>query len=309
MVQPLFTKDGTAQGVAKQRFIESLAPHGQRVIFDPDAKNFIAGSRFIRLMGHRLNLWLSTKLAPGMHEHLIARTRFIDELVARCAAEGIEQYVILGAGYDLRAHRLALPAELAVFEVDQKEVQARKRSKLPEARASQSRPTYVSVDFSSQSLSQRLLDSGFDQTKSTLFTLEGVSQYVSKEALKKTLSELKILSAKPNTVFFVSYVDERINTDPAACCGEGYPEPHKKLALIQKLSAMAGESWQSFYSRSEFKALLADAGFAITEEKTLTDLNDEYFAPANRLIPQSNLLKLERLIVGKNTNLTCREIT
>jgi methyltransferase (TIGR00027 family) len=191
-----FTKDGTAQGVAKQRFIESLAPHGQRVIFDPDAKHFIAGSRFIRLMGHKLNLWLSTKLAPGMHEHLIARTRFIDELVARCAAEGIEQYVILGAGYDLRAHRLSLPTELAVFEVDQEEVQVRKRSKLPEARASQSRPTYVSVDFSSQSLSQRLLESGFDQTKSTLFTLEGVSQYVSKEALKKTLSELKILSAR-----------------------------------------------------------------------------------------------------------------
>ena len=108
---------------------------------------------------------------------------------------------------------------------------------------------------------------------------------------------------------FVSYVDERVNTDPSACCGEGYPEPHKKLALIQKLSAMAGESWQSFYSRTEFKALLADAGFAITEEKTLADLNDEYFAPANRLIPQSNLLKLERLIVGKNTNMTCREIT
>ncbi len=309
MVQSPFTKDGTAQGVAKQRFIESLAPHGKRVIFDPDAKHFIAGSRFIRLMGHKLNVWLSTKLAPGMHEHLIARTRFIDELVARCAAEGIEQYVILGAGYDLRAHRLSLPTELAVFEVDQEEVQARKRAKLPEAPASQSRPTYVSVDFSSQSLSQRLLESGFDQTKSTLFTLEGVSQYVSEEALKKTLSELKLLSAEANAVFFVSYVDERINTDPAACCGEGYPEPHKKLALIQKLSAMAGESWQSFYSRAEFKALLADAGFTIAEEKTLADLNDEYFAPANRLIPQSNLLKLERLIVGKNTNMTCREIT
>lgn len=300
MAHPLFTKDGTAQGVAKQRFIESLASPGQRVIFDPDAKHFIAGSRFIRLMGHKLNVWLSTKLAPGMHEHLIARTRFIDELVARCAAEGIEQYVILGAGYDLRAHRLSLPAQLAVFEVDQEEVQARKRAKLPEAPASQRRPTYVSVDFSSQSLSQRLLESGFDQNKSTLFTLEGVSQYVSEEALKKTLSELKLLSAEANAVFFVSYVDERVNTDPAACCGEGYPEPQRKLALIQKLSAMAGESWQSFYSRSEFQALLADAGFAITEEKTLADLNDEYFAPASRLIPQSNLLKLERLVVAKN---------
>ena len=61
-----------------------------------------------------------------MHEHLISRTRFIDDLIENSASMGIEQYVILGAGYDSRAHRLKLPNNLKIFEVDQPEVQEKK---------------------------------------------------------------------------------------------------------------------------------------------------------------------------------------
>jgi len=79
-------------------------------------------------MGHKLNVWLAQKLVPGFHEHLISRTRFIDDLIKKSSASGVEQYVILGAGYDSRAHRLELPSSLRIFELDQSEVQARKRS-------------------------------------------------------------------------------------------------------------------------------------------------------------------------------------
>ncbi len=71
-----FSKDGTAQGVAKQRWIETLAPAGQAVISDPDAKYFVLGASLIKLMGHKLSVWLTSQLAPGFHEHLIARTIF-----------------------------------------------------------------------------------------------------------------------------------------------------------------------------------------------------------------------------------------
>ena len=60
-------------------------------------------------MGHKLNVWLGQKVVPGFHEHLSSRTRFIDDLVKASAAGGVEQYVILGAGYDSRADRLELP--------------------------------------------------------------------------------------------------------------------------------------------------------------------------------------------------------
>ena len=130
MSNSIFRKDGTAQGVAKQRLIETLAKPNKRVIYDPYAKNFVLGASIIKLMGHKLNVWLGEKIVPGMHEHLISRTRFIDDLIENSASMGIEQYVILGAGYDSRAHRLKLPNNLKIFEVDQPEVQEKKISKL-----------------------------------------------------------------------------------------------------------------------------------------------------------------------------------
>ena len=131
MSNSIFRKDGTAQGVAKQRLIESLAKPNKRVIYDPYAKYFVLGATMLKLMGHKFSVWLGDKIVPGMHEHLISRTRFIDDLIEKGTSIDIEQYVILGAGYDSRAHRLKLPSKLKIFEVDQPEVQERKRSRLP----------------------------------------------------------------------------------------------------------------------------------------------------------------------------------
>ena len=83
MSNSIFRKYGTAQGVAKQRLIESLAKPDQRIIYDPYAKNFVLGASIIKLMGHKLSVWLSKKFAPGFHEHLISRTRFIDDLIEK----------------------------------------------------------------------------------------------------------------------------------------------------------------------------------------------------------------------------------
>ena len=180
MSNSIFTKDGTAQGVAKQRLIETMAGPDKRVINDPYADRCIMGAGLMKLMGHKLNVWLAEKFAVVFHEHIISRTRFIDDLIEKSATEGVEQYVILGAGYDSRSHRLELPSSLRIFEVDQPEVQDRKRSKLPKGLPNSENVTYVPVDFSHQSLTERLLDSGFDKTKSTVFTLEGVTQYITK---------------------------------------------------------------------------------------------------------------------------------
>jgi methyltransferase (TIGR00027 family) len=122
MNNTIFRKDGTAQGVAKQRLIESIAKADKRIIFDPYADKFVLGADIIKLMGHKLSLWLTKKFVPGFHEHLISRTRFIDDLIEKNTANKAEQYVILGAGYDSRAYRLSLPKTLKIFEIDQPEV-------------------------------------------------------------------------------------------------------------------------------------------------------------------------------------------
>ncbi len=296
----IFRKDGTAQGVAKQRLIESLAKPNERVINDPYADRFVLGASLIKFLGHKLNVWLAQKLVPGFHEHLISRTRFIDDLIEKNAASEFEQYVILGAGYDCRAHRLELPSSLRIFEVDQSEVQARKRSKLPEELPNAENITYVAIDFTDQSISEQLLDAGFDQSKSTVFTLEGVSQYITKEAFRSTIKDVATLAQKTNSIVFVSYANELLNKVPEACFGAGYPSAEKRARLITYGSEKVGEPWMSFYTAEEMESVLWQYGYSIVESVTLKDLNSQYFAPVGRTIPENQLLQLEHFVIAKS---------
>ena len=300
MSDSIFAKDGTAQGVAKQRMIETLAKSDKRVISDPYADRFVTGASFIKLMGHKLNVWLAKKLVPGFHEHIISRTRFIDALITRSAGDGVEQYVILGAGYDCRAHRLELPSSLRIFEVDQLEVQARKRSKLPRDLSDSKNVTYVPVDFTDQSLAKELMDAGFDQSKSTVITLEGVSQYITKEAVSSTIREMASLTQKASSIFFISYVDELLNTNPTACFGKSYPKAAKRSETIKYLSAKAGEPWISFYLAKEIESVLLQNGYFIEQNLTLTDLNSQYFAPVGRALAENQLCNLEHFVIAKS---------
>jgi methyltransferase (TIGR00027 family) len=302
MSNSIFVKDGTAQGVAKQRLIETIAGADKRVINDPFADSFVIGSGFIKLMGHKLNVWLSKKLAPGFHEHLISRTKFIDELIEKSAVNGIEQYVILGAGYDSRAHRLELPSSLKIFEVDQPEVSDNKLAKLPKELPNSENVTYVNIDFSYQSLTTQLIDAGFDQKQSTIFTLEGVSQYITKEAVSSTIKELASLTKDANSIFFMSYVDELLDKNPEACFGKGYPNPAKKASLIKSLSAKVGEPWVSFYSYEEIESLLSQNGYSVEENLTLEDLNSLYFGPFGRTLSENQIFKLEHFLVASSKN-------
>ena len=303
MSDSIFRKDGTAQGVAKQRLIETLAKPDKRIIYDPYAVKFVLGASIIKLMGHKMSVWLTQQFAPGFHEHLISRTRFIDDLIKKSTANGAEQYIILGAGYDLRAHRLDLPPTLKIFEVDQPEVQLRKRSKLPKNLPNSENVTYVSVDFNNQTLKKQLLNTGFDQNKPTVFTLEGVSQYITKDAIISTLEVLAELTQKTSATFFISYVDKLLNENPKACFGKGYSNAEKKVETIKRLAAKVGEPWISFYSAEEIEGMLSKYGFSLIENKTLADLNSVYFTPVGRTLSEDQIFKLEHFVVAKSKKL------
>jgi len=296
----IFRKDGTAQGVAKQRLIESLAKPDKRIIYDPYAKNFVLGANIIKLMGHRLSVWLGNKIIPGMHEHLISRTRYIDDLIEKSTFANIEQYVILGAGYDSRAHRLKLPSKLKIFEVDQSEVQELKRLRLPDNMPNRESITYVDIDFNHQSLKEQLINVGFDQNKSTIFTLEGVSQYISREALDATLKEVADLNPNSNSKIFISYVNKLLNEDSKACFGKGYSKPEKAVSFITNSAAKMGEPWISFYSAEEIESILSQNNFTLIENKTLADLNSKYFTPVGRTIPENHIFKLEHFVIAES---------
>jgi methyltransferase (TIGR00027 family) len=221
----------------------------------------VLGAGIIKLMGHKFSAWLTKKFIPGFHEHLISRTRFIEDLIEKCATDKVEQYVILGAGYDSRAHRLKLPSGVKIFEVDQPEVQEKKRSKLPDELPNAENVTYVRVDFNHQSIKEQLLNAGFDRNKSTAFTLEVVSQYITKEALTITLNELAALTQNSNATFFMSYVNRLLREDPKSCFGKEYLNPEKKRYSYKTWQPNQANHGYPYIRMKKLKIYLLKMGF------------------------------------------------
>ena len=126
----------TAETVALQRAFESVRPPGQRLFCDPYAVAFLRPGLRVLAQAARMRFlrWLAVGLydavaGPGPRPSAVARTRMIDDEVAAAMGErGNGQCVLLGAGFDTRAHRLLALTGCRVFEVDHPATQAVKRA-------------------------------------------------------------------------------------------------------------------------------------------------------------------------------------
>ena len=130
---------------------------------------------------------------------VIARTLCFDRLISRVAGE-VEQFVVLGAGYDTRAYGELKETALAVFEVDQTETQVYKIASLHDAGIDTSHVTFVQVDFRQDKLFEKLLASGYDPTKKTLFLWEGVTLYLSEDRVRRILTEVRAHAATGSAI-------------------------------------------------------------------------------------------------------------
>lgn len=193
----------TAIGIAIVRGIESEKPEGQRICYDPYARQFVSPFlyKFVRFFD---KLGYSERKGPGVMGFLTVRERHIDEYLKVCLADGLRQLVILGAGLDARAYHFdELKAGVKVFEVDHPASQATKLEKLKQVFGSPpAHVTYVGIDFNTQHLDQRLFESGYDEGLKTLFIWQGVTQYLTPEAVDSTLAFIADHSGEGSSVIF-----------------------------------------------------------------------------------------------------------
>jgi methyltransferase (TIGR00027 family) len=128
-------------------------------------------------------------------DSLAVRTRFFDEFFTNAAAAGIQQSVILAAGLDSRAYRLSWPAGSIVYEVDQPQVVAFKTETMASlgAEPTAQRRT-VSIDLRDD-WPAALRDSGFDDTKPSAWSAEGLLMYLPPEAQDRLFDHITALSA------------------------------------------------------------------------------------------------------------------
>jgi methyltransferase (TIGR00027 family) len=144
---------------------------------------------------------------------MLVRTRFIDEVMQRAIRDGATQLVILGAGFDTRAHRFTeLLKDTAVIEIDYGATQDYKRQRVDAALGGAPANTvYASIDFTRENLGEVLHRAGFQPDRRTYYICEGVSMYVPEEGMKETLRAIAAASA-PGSTLLLEYIN-RVGLD------------------------------------------------------------------------------------------------
>jgi methyltransferase (TIGR00027 family) len=201
---------------------------------------------------------------------IVARARFIEDLVEEQVARGVKQYVILGAGLDTFVQRRPeLAARMRVFEIDRPGPQMWKRKRLVELGLGI--PSYlrlVPVDFEAgDAWWERLTASGFDSGKPAVVASTGVSMYLTKDAIEATLRQVAALA--PGSTLVMSFMLPIEMTDP---------EVRPGIERAAAGAAANGTPFISFFTPAEMLALARHAGFRQVEHVSAAALARRYFA-------------------------------
>jgi methyltransferase (TIGR00027 family) len=258
----------TAEFMAVFRASEHAKTSTSRIFADPLAAALLPGE--LRLAAQLfklqpaaalLNGWIDRRW-PGARTSGIARTKLIDDWIEQ-AATGIDQVVLLGAGFDTRAWRLNALASARIFEVDHPDTATVKQQRLRSAHADLKKVTFVKVDFEIDDFDELLRAAGFDATRPAIVVWEGVSQYLTGEAVCAVMRRVGRLA--PGSRFIFTYIHEGVLNGSVAFVGAD-----KAIAKVDG----SGEPWRFGLLPGELSGFLRERGLSL-----LSDLGaDEYRA-------------------------------
>jgi len=257
----------TAIGIAVTRAVESERPAGERLIYDPFAWQFVP-RWMLRATALVVSIGYAEWRGPGVMGYLIARERYIDDCLEACLIDGLQQLVILGAGYDARAYRYREQlAGARVFEVDHPATQADKLAKLVRIFGQVPQHViFVPVDFTTQKLDDRLLESGYDPRLKTLFIWQGVTMYLTAEAVDATLAFVSKCSAEGSRVIF-DYIDRSLLENR---------QTHAEVKGMRRYRFMTGEGLSFGLRPEEVEGYLKTLGYSQAVNVGASDLADRY---------------------------------
>ena len=206
-------------------------------------------------------------LRRGLRLFVALRSRFAEDAAHAAIARGVRQVVVLGAGFDTFAYRLASRADLRVFEVDHPATQAEKRRRLAAARVAEPpHVVYVGCDFETQTFVDALAVAGFDPRRPSFVFWLGVTVYLTPEAVIATLAAVAALPGGTEIVFDYVVPPEAIERETARAA-------HRELA---KKVAAAGEPLRANFDPLALRARLAAFGFSEIEDLAAEDVAARY---------------------------------
>jgi len=199
---------------------------------------------------------------------IVARARYLDDLVAERAAAGVGQYVILGAGLDTFAQRHPDVA-VRVFEVDQPGTQEWKRRRLTDIGYPPGESLrFVPVDFErGEDFPDALRANGFDADRPAVVSSTGVSMYLTREATEATLRQVAALA--DGSVLAMTFMLPLNLVDVAE-------RPMQES--VEAAAAGSGTPFISHYTPDEMSEMCRAAGFSAVQHVSPDDLTARYFA-------------------------------
>ena len=266
----------TAETIAMVRVSESRKPEDERVCYDPHAIHFIS-QEVLDFAAHNPEKYKAfvarnERLVPGASNSIVARVRFFDDIVKSSINDGLEQLVILGAGYDTRAYRIEGLDKIKVLEVDHPATQSIKIEKITEIFGSlPDYVTYIPIDLELDKFGQQLLESGYNKSLKTLFIMEGLLMYLSPEIVDKILSFIVHNSGKGSAILF-DYIP--LSVVDGTCELEAGQNWRNGVMAV-------GESFLFGINDGEIQSFLVQRGFKNIKNMTSEDYKKAYFHGKN----------------------------
>ncbi|WP_233855870.1 class I SAM-dependent methyltransferase [Paraburkholderia sp. HD33-4] len=263
--QPHIAPDSTAARVALWRALHVQADPPPHVLEDEVGLQLLAPAEDWRSRGD-----MDPRFTRPFRASIVARARFIEDLVVEQAGRGVDQYVILGAGLDSFAQRRTdIASRLTVFEVDPPGPQTWKRQRLGELGFGvPDWLRFVPVDFEAgDSWRQRLVAEGFDESRPAVVVSTGVSMYLTKEANAATLREVAGLAR--GSTFAMTFLLPLQMADP---------EVRPGLEMAEKGARASGTPFISFFMPWQMIEMAREAGFDEARHVSAADLTQRYFA-------------------------------
>ncbi len=278
----------TAENAAIVRAIHQHLPAGSRVLDDPIAIRLVDPASDAYRTRVRFLANLPHSVRPRW-THYMLRSRYAEDCLAESVQQrDLRQYVILGAGLDTFAYRQpAWASQLSIFEVDHPATQNWKHRRLDEASIDiPGNVRWVPIDFDELSLDEGLLRAAFDQRSPTFFSMLGVSQYLTPQALDDTLRFVASMPRSSEIVFSIAPPEDLLPAEDAA-----------HIATFTKHVATIGEPWLTRPRPAELVAKLRDTGFSVVHHMAPEEANARYFLNRRDDLKASVIEQMIRAIV------------
>jgi len=286
-------QSSTGYGPAVMRALENLLPEDKRLFEDPYSEKFLSPFyKFFVILARSpkiLNFLIKMRerLTPGIIGGLNCRTRYIDDVLNNAIKEGVGTVVNLGAGMDTRAFRIPGIENIQYFELDFPELQKVKRSYIDKKIGELPSNVYlVPIDFNSQEPGEELKKAGYTLSSKTLFIWEGVTQYISKEAIDNTLKYVAQTSTGSRIVFtyvLKSFID-----------GSNIPDGLNSLykLVLKKKNPL----WFCGFEPAEMPGYLSEYSLSLIEDVGTEEYLERYIKPKDRDL---TVMEIERTVLAE----------